>query len=155
MLGPHFEIGVHGSEREKIFCRAFGRNHNKVQQYSRNLSYQKCGLYIVILTFFSNPDVVQWQRLCNVFGKQYFRNCASGPNIVRNVPNSRTLINREKYNRKGWGSPAETSNNPFNEKIQILQNVISGNLMPKCQMRRKHTLMKKSRLARFLMLFLA
>ena len=30
MLGPHFEIGVHGSEREKIFCRAFGRNHNKV-----------------------------------------------------------------------------------------------------------------------------
>ena len=30
MLGPHFEIGVHGSEREKIFCCAFGRNHNKV-----------------------------------------------------------------------------------------------------------------------------
>ena len=30
MLGPHFEIGVHGSEREKIFCCAFGRKLNKV-----------------------------------------------------------------------------------------------------------------------------
>ena len=67
--------------------------------------------------FKTNPGVVQWQRPCKVFGKQYFRRLE--PAIVHRVQILYAMsINRDidvdwMFTHMGWGSPAETSNNPF------------------------------------------
>ena len=86
---------------------------------STKLFAQKWGLYIGFLTIFTNPGVVQWQRLSKVFGKQYFRRFESS--IVHRGQILYALsINRDTDGfaansvlRMGWESPAETSNNPF------------------------------------------